>query len=187
MAWMFCTKDQVVATRYFNPDLLQDDWSEAVEAMIKRHLRTPYLGTVQAITNELSNGTDTSILIVQKPPVLSVQALRVSDLLLTASDYVAFSSYVALTGGKYFPVGTLNVSLDYTSGGEIDPIINMTAVAMIVAFINFRERYGSDVSLTWGLSSEEKVGNSPNLNVGLTSHLTQIMKRMLERSKLRIA
>lgn len=188
MAWTFCTKDQVVATRHFNPDQLEDDWSNTVEAMIKRYLRSPYLGTTQAITGELYSGDNTPVLVVKKPPIYSVEALTVSDLALQSSEYAVFPGHIMMLGGRYFKEGVLNISLNYTSGGDVDPIVNMTAVAMIVAFVNFKERYGSDVSLTWGLSSEDKVdGSTANLNVGLTSHLTQIMKRMLERNKLRIA
>lgn len=185
MAWDFCTKDQVTKVRYADPATIEDSWSDTVEAMIRRHTRSPGIGTSEVVTNELHSGDDTPILIVKKPPIYSVSELRISSSPVTSSDFVYFENYITLTGGKYFPKGVLNIAIDYTSGGDVDPIINMTAIAMIVAFLNFRERYGADTSLKW-TNSEQMGEPTPNLNVGLTSHLYQIMRRMLERDRIRI-
>lgn len=186
MAWEFCTKDQVSKVRYYDPALIEDSWSDTVEAMIRRHMRSPGLGTSTVVTNELHSGDNTPLLIVKQSPIYSVSAIRVSSVALTSSDYVAFENYVMLINDGIFPEGILNVAIDYTSGKEVDPIVNMTAIAMIAAFLNYRERYGGDTSLKWDTADNQRGESSPNLNVGLTSHLTQIMKRMLERDRLRI-
>jgi hypothetical protein len=114
----------------------------------------------------------------------AVQDLRVDGLSLTASDYVVFDNFVQLKV-ETFPVGSVNVEIDYTSGvEEVDQVVRLTAVAMIIAIINYEGRKGADASLKWG-QAENKVGEtSPNMNVGLTSHLTTIMKRMLRRDRL---
>jgi hypothetical protein len=55
---------------------------------------------------------------------------------------------------------------------------------MIIAIINYKRRMGSDASLKWA-SPTEKVGEeTPNVNVGLTSHLRQIMRRTLQKDRI---
>jgi cell division ATPase FtsA len=185
MAWDFCTPDQVVELRHFQAENIKDNWSNAVESLIRQHVNAPYLGTTETITNELHSGDNNPIIMVKKPPIYTFTELRVSSTALVSTDYVSFDNYVMLTGGMTFPSGVLNVAIDYVSGSDVDSLINMTAIAMLTAFINYQQRYGADTSLIWEDTTE--VGeNTPNLNVGLTSHLMQIMKRMLRKRALRI-
>ena len=98
-----------------------------------------------------------------------------------------------MNGDLEFTPGNLNVSVTYVAGGGLDPngliadpLIRLTAAAMIVAIANYKGRAGADSSIKWG-NADQKEGNStPTFDVGLTSHLRRIMKNMLRRSRLRI-
>lgn len=160
---------------------LLDEWSDMVEALIRQHIRKPNLGADVVVADEWHDGNGTNILIVRKPSIVSVQAVYINDVQLTASDYVVFDTYVELKSGV-FPEGALNVRVSYTSGGiTIDPVIRLAAIAMIAAIVNYRKRAGSDGSRKWA-SPEIQVGeDAPTANIGLASHLTKIMKQFLRR------
>ena len=181
MAWTLCDKQDVTSIHPILESELKDDWSNVVEALIRQHMGEPYLGLSQVITSEYYDGDGTYILRVKNPPIISVQSLYINDVLISSGDYVVFDSYIELRS-EIFPEGVLNVKLSYTSGSiGVDDVVRLTAVAMIIAIINYRKRWGSDASLKWG-DAEQKAGEqSPNYNVGLTSHLVTIMRRLLRR------
>lgn len=185
MAWTLCTKEEVIVIHKYPLDQLEDLWSEVVEDLIIQHLGAPYYGTSQAITNETHDGDGNNILIVRKPPIISVEEVRISAIALTSADHVAYSNHIALVA-QNFTEGILNVQIDYTSGQmTVRPTVKLTAIAMIAAIINYYRRYGAEGSFKWG-SPDDQIGeNTPNLNVGLTSHLRAIMKRMLRRERVR--
>lgn len=185
MAWLLCSKQDVINIHPCQDEDLKDQWSEMIEGMIRQHMGTPYLGEEEVISEELHCGDGTSILGVRKPPIVSVSEVKVNTLALTAADYVVFNSYIQLRY-ETFPTGTLNVSISYTSGGlNISPQVRLCAAAMVVAIVNYNRRMGADASIKWG-ETERKTGEeTPNLNVGLTSHLITIMKRTLRRPKIR--
>lgn len=183
--WTLCSKEEVILIHKYPIDQLQDLWSEIVEDLIIQHLGAPYYGTSQAITNETHDGDGNNILVVRKPPIISVEEVRVSAIALTSADYVSYPNHIALVA-QTFPEGVLNVQIDYTSGQPVvRPSVKLTAIAMIAAIINYSRRYGADSSFKWG-SPDDQIGEpTPNLNVGLTSHLVTIMKRMLRRERVR--
>ncbi len=185
MAWKLCTKEEVVSIHPFPVDELKDFWSDSVEELIKVHMGTPNLGESVVLVNETYDGDGTNVLIVRQPPVISVEAIRISGIAMTSTEYVVYQNHVALTN-QSFPEGLLNVQIDYTSGDiSVSPSVKLTAAAMIAAIVNYRQRYGADSTLKWA-TGEQQIGEStPNMNVGLTSHLTQIMKRMLRRERIR--
>ena len=184
-AWTLCTKEEVVLIHTYPIDQLQDLWSEVVEDLIKERLGAPHYGDSQVLINETHNGDGNNILVVRKPPIISVEDIRISAVALTSAEYVVFPNHVALVA-QNFPEGILNVQIDYTSGQlTVKPTVKLTAIAMIAAIINYTRRYGADSSFKFG-SPDGQIGEkTPNLNVGLTSHLTTIMKRMLRREKVR--
>ncbi len=185
MAWTLCSKEDVQNLHPIAETELQDQWSEQVEALIRQHLGTPYLGTTQSITEELHSGDDTSILRVNKPPIISVSELKINTVTITAADYAVFPTYIQLKSQTFID-GTLNVSVSYVSGGiTVDPTIKLAAAAMIIAIINYNRRMGADGSIRWGRPEERLGEETPNRNPGLTSHLTIIMKRLLRRKRVR--
>lgn len=187
MAWDLCSKEEVTSIQPVPADELKDFWSDTVEALIREHMGTPNLGSSAVVVNETHNGDNTNLLIVRQPPIISVQDIRISGVAVTASDYVIYPNRIELVAQR-FPEGVLNVQVDYTSGDlSVSPVVKLTAVAMIVAIINYRGRYGADSTLKWGAPDDKMGENSPNLNVGLTSHLKQIMKRMLRRERIRVS
>lgn len=185
MAWTLCSKEEVIIIHPFPLDQLHDLWSEVVEDLIIQHLGAPYYGTSQVLINETHDGDGNNILIVRKPPIISVEEVRISAIAVTSADYVVYPNHVALVA-QNFTKGILNVQIDYTSGQEtVRPTVKLTAIAMIAAIINYTRRYGADSSFKWS-SPDDTIGEpTPNLNVGLTSHLRAIMKRMLRREKVR--
>jgi len=185
MAWVLCRKEDVISIHPITASELKDEWSDMVESLIREHLDQPYLGASQVIENEYHNGDGTNLIRVRFPPIISVQAVYISDVNLSADDTIVFSDQIALKS-QIFPRGNLNVRLYYTSGSaNITGTIRMTAAAMIVAIINYRRRAGSDGSLKWA-DSEPKAGEeTPNANIGLTSHLVRIMRQLLKRQRVR--
>ena len=185
MAWELCSKEEVILIHPYPVANLKDFWSDVVETLIREHLGTPHLGQSIVITNETHSGGRTNVLIVRKPPIISVEELRISAVSLVSTGYVVFQNHIELIAQR-FPEGILNVQVDYTSGDEnISPTVKLTAAAMIAAMINYRERYGADSTMKWGSGEQESGETTPNLNVGLTSHLRTIMRRMLRRERIR--
>jgi hypothetical protein len=185
MAWKLCSKEEVILIHPYPVADLKDFWSEVVETLIREHMGSPHLGQSTVITNETHSGDNTTILIVRKPPIISVEALRISATAMVSTGYVVFQNHIQLVAQR-FPEGTLNVQVDYTSGDlTVSPTVKLTAAAMIAAMINYRERYGADSTMKWGSGDQESGETTPNLNVGLTSHLRTIMRRMLRRERIR--
>jgi len=185
MAWELCSKEEAVSLHPFPVSDLKDFWSEVVDDMIRERMGTPNLGLSIVLTNETHDGDGTNLLIVREPPIISIEAIRIHGVALISGDYVVYSNRVELTT-QNFPEGVLNVQIDYTSGDTtVSPKIKATAAAMIAAIINYRQRYGADSTIKWASPDRQEGETTPNLNVGLTSHLTQIMKRMLRREKIR--
>jgi hypothetical protein len=186
MAWELVSKEDVVSIHPYAEGELKDFWSDVVEGLIREHLSAPNLGKSVVITNETHDGDGTNVLMVRQPPIISVQDIRIQGVSSSASDYVAYDNYVKLKS-ENFVEGTLNVQIDYTSGNLSVPFqVQLTAAAMIAAVINYRRRYGADSSFKWDAGDIAAGETTPNLNVGLTSHLKAIMKRMLRRYQVRV-
>jgi hypothetical protein len=187
MAWQLCDKSDVIDIFPATESELLDSWSDMVEALIRQHLGEAYLGTSQAVVSEYHNGDGSSVLRVSKPPIISVSALRINDVALLATDYGVFEGIVQLRY-ETFPAGVLNVEVDYVSGSTaVDYTVRLAAASMIVAIINYRRRHGADASLKWS-GGEQKTGEeTPNQDLGLTSHLAGIMKQVLRRPRVRVS
>lgn len=182
MAWTLCSREDVIQIHPCQESELPDQWSEQVEALIRQHMRMPYLGVSQAINNEMHSGDGTSVLLARKPPIISVSSLLVNGLSLTANDYVVFESFVQLKTGN-FPKDRLNITFSYTSGQTvIPPQVRLCAASMIVAMLNYYRRMGSDSSFRYATPDRQIGEDSASRNVGLTSHLVAIMRRLLPRS-----
>lgn len=186
MAWELCSKEDVISIHPTTLSGLKEFWSEAVEQMIRDEMGTPYLGTSQVLTNETSDGDGNNLLIVRRPPIISVEAIRISGVTITSADYVVYANYVKLVA-QNFVEGVLNVQIDYTSGDtSVSPRVRMAAASMIAAILNYKGRYGAGSSIKFGGDPDVQVGETtPNMNIGLTSHLKAIMKRMLRRERIR--
>ena len=194
MSWSLCTKQDVLSIHPTQENVLQDFWSDAVESMIRLHLGNPSLGLTETVTDELHDGANTALLILHRPPVLSVQKVLVLGSEVSPSNYRIFPNGIELLTG-YFPEGHLNVSVSYTNGSvvdpltgisTVDPLIRLTAAAMIVAIVNYRGRAGADASIKWGQAQVKEGSPSGNSDGGLTSHLQNIMRRMLPHARIRV-
>lgn len=188
-AWTLVSKEEVTQLTSHAQTKLQDIWSLVCEALIRQHLSLPYLGEEVNIENEYHSGTGNLLLLVRYPPIVSVTKLLVNTRAAIPADYVIFPNYIHLKN-QVFPEGNLNIIVSYVSGGESidDPILKLCEASMIAAIVNYHDRYGADSTLKWAteeLEDRSGGGSTPNLNVGLTSHLTQIMRRLLRKDKLR--
>jgi hypothetical protein len=191
MSWTLCSKADVISIHPISEAQLPDLWSDAVEQLIREHLGQPGLGLAQNLYTESYSGDGTPVLTLRHLPIISVSSLSIDDEQIT--DYTVTKTGIQLNGELEFTPGNLNVSVTYVAGGGLDtsgliadPLIRLTAAAMVVAIANYRGRAGADSSIKWG-NADQKEGNStPTFDVGLTSHLRKIMKNMLRRSRLRI-
>lgn len=186
MAWVLCTKSDVISLHPIQEQELYDEWSDFVEGLIREHLGLPQLGASLVVADEHHNGDGTNLLFVSQPPILLVASLLVNGIALSASDYVVFDNYIELRA-QAFPRGVLNVRVSYTSGTEeVSSTVRLTAAAMVVALIIYRRRHGADGSLKWG-STDSKVGEkSQNTEIGLADHLKAIMVRFLKRPRVKV-
>ena len=187
--WNLATKEEVSSLSGHSVTSFEDFWSVSVEALIRNYLRAPNLGEEIAVSNEYHDGKGNNILVVRQPPIVSLTSLLVNTVEALSAEYVLFNNYIQLKS-RIFPVGSANVIVSYVSGGvtTIDPSIKICAASMIVAIINYRNRYGADATIKWGAALEQHGPEAtPNLNVGLTSHFYVIMRRTLHKTKLRFA
>jgi len=188
MAWTLCSKADVMSIHPISASALNDFWSETVEALIRQHLGTPYLGLQQVITSEKHDGDSSYLVIVKNPPIISVTSFIANDYLYPASEYEVRGNAVELLY-QALPEGHLNVIITYVSGTPqqeaIDPVVRMTAAAMVVAIANYNSRAGADGSIKWGSAEQKEAEPTPTFKIGLTSNLVTIMKRMLRREKVR--
>lgn len=186
MPWELCSKEDVTEMHPIPVNELRDDWSTMVEALIRQHMGQPDLGKVTVITDEYYNGNGLALLTLRRTPILSVQSVYVGGSLIGPADYVVEPTFIMLKN-QVFENGLMNVVVSYTAGtNEVDDVTRLAAISMVIAIINYRRRAGADSSLKWG-SAEQKVGeDNPNVQVGLTSHLTTIMRRLLRRPKARV-
>ncbi len=194
MPWTFCTKADVISIHPTNEAALADLWSDAVEDMIRQYLGTPFLGQNIPVVGELHNGDRSTYLMVNNPPVVSVEQVIINGTQLTPTDYQVTTHGIELKR-EVFPEGYLNAQIDYTSGGggldangqpTVSPIIRLCAAAMIVSVLTFRGRAGADSSLKWGNTPVKEGGETVTIDMGMADHLSRLMKRMLRRDKLRI-
>lgn len=184
MAWEIVTKQEVRSVHPMDVTEMPDLWSEMVEALIRQHLSSPNLGKPASVT-EVHSGDGTSMLLVKSPPIDSVTSITVAQATLTSADYVVFPNHIQLKH-QVFPEGNLNVEVTYVSGGTVDPTVKLAAVAMIAAIANYQGRHGADASMKWANVDQQMAGEeTPTRNIGLTSHLKTIMKRVLRRNRVR--
>jgi hypothetical protein len=191
MSWILCSKADVISIHPIAESALPDLWSDAVEQLIREHLGKPSLGLAQITVTESYSGDGTPVLTPRQLPIISVTSLSIDG--ETVTDYTVNKTAIQLNGERVITPGNLNVSITYVAGGGVDingliadPLIRLTAAAMVVAIANYRGRAGADSSIKWG-NADQKEGNSTaTFDVGLTSHLRRIIKNMLRRSRLRI-
>lgn len=185
MAWTLCSKEEVQDLHSVAALELKDVYSEWVEQLIRNHLHEPNLGKSEVVTGEILSGDGTSILRVRKPKIISVESLIINGGTLSTSDYVVFPTYIELRN-MVFPAGSLNVTIDYTSGGDFDSSVTLCATTMIAAIVNYAKRNGADMSIKWSNAEQRGAGTTPNMSIGLADHLNGIMKSFLQRSRVRL-
>jgi len=186
MAWELCSKTDVSAIIPVAPSALKDEWSDMVEGLIKQKMGTPYLGTSQAITAEVHHGDGSAMLLVRKPPIISVEAIRSGEVALVSTDYVVFPTHILLKGGQTFPQGIGNVEIDYTSGLTTVPgQVRLCAAMMIEAIYTHNNRMGADASIKWADPDEMTKDKAPARKIGLAAQLDGIMQRFLRRERIR--
>lgn len=185
MAWTLCSKEQVKAIYKIDTTTLQDFWSDVAEGLIRKYVHAPYLGLNQVV-KEFHSGDDTSVVVLNNLPIVSVSSLKISGDSVNPSEYIVFNTFIALTNNT-FPSGNFNVEVDYVSGDTNIPAeVSLACAAMIAAIANYEGRQGTDSSLKWGDLPTSLGSETANRNVGLTTHLKTIMKNTLTRYKVRI-
>jgi hypothetical protein len=191
MSWTLCSKADVISIHPISEAALPDLWSDAVEQLIREHMGQHSLGLAQITLTESYSGDGTPVLTLRSLPIIAVSSVMIDG--EATSEFTITKTGIQLIGDGTFAVGNLNVEVTYVAGGGLDengliadPLIRLTAAAMVVAIANYRGRSGADSSIKWG-NADQKEGNStPTFDIGLTSHLRKIMKNMLRRSRLRI-
>lgn len=188
MAWELCTKEDVVDIYPTDESQLRDFWSEIVDQMIRDYLDQPTIGTSTVITEELHDGTGTDTLIPNYLPIISVQAIRISDASVSAGEYKIFKDHIQLLLGQIFPSGKANVEIDYTSGiATVSPTVRFCAASMIVAILTYRGRGAAESSIRAMNARQAEGGPTApgNITSGLIVHLYSLMQGLLKRDEIR--
>ena len=185
MAWTFCSKEDVIAIHKVPISSLQDFWSEIAESFIRTHLGARYLGNSTELV-EYYDGENSDTLIVKNPPISSVSSIYVNGSLIDPDSYLAGETAIWLLNSNIFPSGRRNIKVTYTSGtAEVSTEIRTACAIMVVAVSDYWSSLGSDTSLVFG-SSEVLGGSTPNIEIGLVSHMKQIMYGLLRRYKVNV-
>lgn len=186
MAWTLCSKDDVTNLFPIAEADLKDDWSMMVEAMIRQYMGQPSLGEIDIVVNDYYDGDGTALLRLRKTPIMSIQSLSIDGLTLSSGDYVVYPTHVVLLYHT-FTKGRMNILVSYTAGTtSVDPVVRLAATSMIIAMINYQRKAGSDASLKWGVDNTKVGEPSPNVNIGLGTHLNKIMKNILKRPRVMV-
>lgn len=196
MPWTLCTKEDVIALLPTSAANIPDFFSIVVEGLIRERIGAPGIGGHALIEREQHRGSGTNMLFVKNAPILGVSELRIQNILVPATDYVVGKRSVELKYGL-FPDTCYDIFISYASGTEIDeeglvnikdvePSVRLAAASMIVAMLNYRGKAGADQSIKWSNVEQKEGESSPNVNVGLTSHLVKIMDRMLRRETIKV-
>lgn len=189
MAWEFCSKQDVMDIHPIDESALKDSWSDFVQGLIVQHKGNPYLGNPTTVSDEYHNGDGTDIVFVNKPPILSVTSLQLNGSSLLSSDYIVSSNHIQLRYG-FFTKARANIVLTYESGvdlADIDDTVRFCAALMIVAIVNYRGRMGADSSIRFANAEVKEGEKTPNVNIGLLTHLKAIMRSTLRRDKIRVS
>lgn len=187
MAWTLCSKAQVTSIYKINESMLDDFWSDTVESMIRSYIRAPYLGLSEVTITERHSGDRSPVISLNNPPVTGVSSVKVNGSVIDASRYSFVSTAVALTDGKSFPEGILNLEVTYTTGGgDVPSKVQLAAATMVASIAIFEGRAGSDGSIKYGDLPEFLGGDTAVKDVGLVTYLKYIMTSMLDKYQIRI-
>lgn len=197
MSWNYTSKDKVVAFAQVPTGLLEDEWSDWVEALIDEWMGTTFVGT-SAHLNELHNGDNTPTLFVDHPPIVSVSLLEVDGGNFVLPSYVTYPYYIELIESSdsqvstslyrshVFPSGVGNVKISYVGGSSVVPKkVEMAATMMVTAIATYASREGADASLKWSrVITTDGTNQTQTESSGLPSTLDGIMKKLLPRKVL---
>jgi hypothetical protein len=196
MAWTLCKKEDVIALSPSSAASIPDFFSDIVEGLIRERLGAPGIGTHSLVEREQHRGTGTNMLFVNRPPIIGVSELRIHNNLIPPDSFLVGKRALELKYGM-FPDDCYDIFVSYESGtfmpeGEedttlyVESSVRLAAASMIVALLNYRGKAGADQSIKWSNVDQKEGEASPNVNIGLTSHLTKIMDRMLKRETIKV-
>ena len=188
-AWLYCSKEDVAEYASISQDILRDEWSLEVQAMIDRHLgRSFYSSSDLPVTAAVDiDGDGSDIFVLPHRPGLSVTALSISDVDVGSSSYELYSDagYIRLvSSGRQasFPVGVQNVHVEYTHGESVPSHVRACATVMIATISLVRERGGNDGSISLGMSQGGVGGpDIRNRSRDISGKLQSIMDKYLGR------
>jgi len=205
MPWTYATKAMVTALYKVDADILQDDWSEWVEALISEYYGYAHIGETATITDEAHNGDGTPFLYVTYPPIASVTSVSVgsvSPTALSSTSYKVFDDHIELINDitsplsmsmsgvqTTFPVGVQNVLITYVSGvASVPKPVELTAAQMIAEIAKFNQRGGADFQMKYTGQSQTR-GQAMGLVAvrGLSATLQSIMKNNLRKRVISLA
>ena len=199
MAWTYVTKTIVAALHNVDADILQDEWSTWVEAMISEHMGYKYVGETATITAEKHSGDGTPYVYVDYPPIVSVSSLELGTVttnVITSTSYKVWDDHVELVNDattdlsasmrgpiNYFPIGVQNISITYVSGlATVPAIVQFTAAQMIAEIAKYKQRGGADHSTKFvPAQSRRGEGQAVVVERGLAATLQGIMRNTLRK------
>ena len=205
MAWTYCTKAMVVALYAVDATILQDEWSDWVEALISEHYGYAYIGDTATVTDEKHNGDGTSFLYVKYPPIVSVTSVSVgstSPTALTSTSYKVFGDHIELINSPTsplslsmsgvratFPEGVGNVLTTEVSGlATVPGIVELTATQMVAEIAKVNKRGGADFTLKYtGQTNTRGQAMGVVAIRGLSATLQSIMKNNLRKRVIALA
>lgn len=193
MAWVLCSKSDVVDFYPVPESELKDSWSDYVEQLISEHLQVRNLVTPVTYTDEVHSGDGSKVLNVNNPPIYGTTfTIKLWDTAIDTSDIVVMRNFFGrqiTTWDK----GSFNYKITYQSGYDWDTsppynhqIIRGTCAEMISKIHRFRHKGGSQQSFAAERATEKFGADNQNIHDTLDSSLHRTMKRNLRKQQVRV-
>lgn len=193
MAWNFTSKAKVASLFGISSTVLQDEWSDWVEGLIKNYEGKDYISATSSVT-ETHDGDGTNLIVTNQSPIVSVTTLSIDSSAVSSADYKVYDSYVKLIAtsnpllvtasqqtGLHFPEGEQNVSITYVAGTATVPVrVEWAATQMIGIIAQFSARKGVDSSLQFSSTTGTR-GESRPAGQKLHKMVNDVMVEILGR------
>lgn len=194
MSWELVTRAEVANLAGQDVATLRDEWYDWVVGILKQETGYEYIeGTTATVTDEAHDGNGTDLLVVKKPPIVSVASLSIGGSGVSSNRYKVYDQYVRMvstlddTIPSYFPIGVQNVLITYTSGFTAVPADVKLAVANAIEIIMLHNlRGGTTANIKWSVPERTDGADEPPLPVASLSRVVRnIIRKGIRRKGLR--
>jgi hypothetical protein len=195
MAWEIVSRAEVSSVSGMNADELRDDWYNMVVGIL--HEVTPYelFHTTTTITDEVHDGDGTNLLVVNRPPIVSISSISIDGVAVSSTCYTAYGNFVKLSPSEenlltpIFPKGVGNVTISYTSGFSTVPTdIKLGVINAIEIIALHKKRGASTADLRYDSAADQDGSPEPGVPyASLAYTIRKILRTSIGRKRINFA